>query len=73
MFGILIAILSGMLMSIQGVFNTEVTKQTNIWLSSHLYNLCFCFMFYSLVLVGRQASFTSLFKIDKSICYWLEY
>ena len=30
---ILIAILSGALMSIQGVFNTEVTKETSIWVS----------------------------------------
>ena len=29
--GILIALLSGALMSIQGVFNTEVTKQTSVW------------------------------------------
>ena len=34
MWGIVIALLSGALMSIQGVFNTEVTKQTSIWVSS---------------------------------------
>lgn len=34
MWGILIALISGALMSIQGVFNTEVTKQTSIWVSS---------------------------------------
>ena len=34
MFGILIALLSGALMSIQGVFNTEVTKQTDLWVST---------------------------------------
>ena len=34
MWGILIALLSGALMSIQGVFNTEVTKQTSLWVSS---------------------------------------
>ena len=32
--GILIALLSGALMSIQGVFNTEVTKQTSLWEST---------------------------------------
>ncbi len=32
--GIIIALLSGALMSIQGVFNTEVTKQTSIWISN---------------------------------------
>lgn len=34
MWGILIALISGALMSIQGVFNTEVTKQTSIWVSA---------------------------------------
>lgn len=34
MFGILIALLSGALMSIQGVFNTEVTKATSLWVST---------------------------------------
>ena len=31
MFAWLIAILSGALMSTQGVFNTEVTKQSSVW------------------------------------------
>ena len=34
MSGILIALISGALMSIQGVFNTEVTKQTSLWVSN---------------------------------------
>ena len=34
MLGIWIAILSGALMSIQGVFNTEVTKQSSLWVST---------------------------------------
>ena len=34
MWGILIALVSGALMSIQGVFNTEVTKQTSLWVST---------------------------------------
>ncbi len=34
MWGILTALLSGALMSVQGVFNTEVTKQTSLWVSS---------------------------------------
>ena len=32
--GILIALLSGALMSIQGIFITEVTKQTSLWVST---------------------------------------
>ena len=34
MAGIFIALLSGTLMSIQGVFNTQVTKQTSLWVSA---------------------------------------
>ena len=34
MWGFLAALLSGALMSIQGVFNTEVTKQSSLWLST---------------------------------------
>lgn len=66
MFGILIALLSGMLMSVQGVFNTEVTKQTNIWVTSTFVQLtAFTLCFLAWFLVGRQAPFGSLFKIDK--------
>ena len=34
MWGFLVALASGALMSIQGVFNTEVTKQTSLWVST---------------------------------------
>lgn len=34
MWGILTALLSGALMSVQGVFNTEVTKQSSLWVST---------------------------------------
>ena len=40
MFGIIAALLSGALMSIQGVFNTEVTKQTGTCLLYTSYRLC---------------------------------
>ena len=34
MWGFLAALISGALMSVQGVFNTEVTKQTSLWVST---------------------------------------
>ena len=34
MWGILVAVVSGILMSVQGVFNTEVTRQTSLWVST---------------------------------------
>ena len=34
MWGFLSALISGALMSIQGVFNTNITKQTSLWVST---------------------------------------
>ena len=34
MTGFFIALISGALMSLQGVFNTEVTKQSSMWVSA---------------------------------------
>ncbi len=65
MWGFLIAILSGALMSTQGVFNTGVTKQTGIWVSA-------TFVQFTAMLVclgawfvtGRQGYFLALLKIE---------
>ena len=34
MLGIIIALISGALMSIQGIINTGVTKQSGVWLAN---------------------------------------
>lgn len=34
MWGMLVSVISGILMSVQGVFNSEVTKQTGIWIAA---------------------------------------
>ena len=52
MWGFIIALLSGALMSIQGVFNTEVTKQTSICVSAG---------FVQLTDVYKRQGFTSPF------------
>ncbi|MCR5754975.1 MAG: DMT family transporter [Acetatifactor sp.] len=47
MVGFLIALLSGALMSIQGVFNTQVTKVSGIWIASAFVQfsaLCVCML-----------------------------
>ena len=64
MAGILIALLSGALMSIQGIFNTEVTKQTSIWVAAgwvQLSALAVCFGAW--LLTGRD-SVGALWRID---------
>jgi transporter family-2 protein len=65
MLGIIIAIISGALMSIQGVFNTGVTKQTSIWVAASFVQLtalvvCIAAWFFT----GRESNFGALFKID---------
>ncbi|HPZ52329.1 MAG TPA: DMT family transporter [Clostridia bacterium] len=62
---ILIAILSGALMSIQGVFNTELTNDTSIWVSVSFVQLSalitsLCVWFIS----DRNNSFKKLFHVQ---------
>lgn len=65
MWGIIIAIVSGALMSIQGVFNTGVMKQTSVWVTSSFVQLSALIVCLGAWLTtGRQGSFVDLFKID---------
>lgn len=64
MWGILIALISGALMSIQGVFNTEVTKNTSMWVSNtwvQITALAVCVVGW--FVTGRD-SFSGLFKLE---------
>lgn len=64
MWGILIALISGALMSIQGVFNTEVTKNTSMWVSNtwvQITALAVCVVGW--FVTGRD-SFSGLLKMD---------
>lgn len=65
MWGIIIAIISGTLMSVQGVFNTGVTKQAGIWVSASFVQftaLIVCIGAW--YMTGRQGNFANLFRID---------
>ncbi len=65
MWGLLIALLSGALMSIQGVFNSGVTKQTSLWVSASFVQFTALIVCLGAWFVtGRSSSFTDLFKID---------
>lgn len=66
MLGMLLSILSGALMSVQGVFNTGVTKQSGIWITSGFVQfsallVCIAAWFIS----GRQGTVASLFAVDR--------
>ncbi len=62
--GMIIAMISGALMSIQGVWNTQVTKTTGLWVANMWVQFtallaCVCVWFY----MGRD-SITTLIKVE---------
>lgn len=64
MWGIIIALISGALMSVQGVFNTEVTKQTSLWVSSGWVQLsAFAVCVLAWLFTGRE-SVSALWQLD---------
>ncbi|MDD7404119.1 MAG: DMT family transporter [Butyribacter sp.] len=61
MLGMVISIISGILMSVQGVFNTQVTKQTSVWVSASFVQLtalivCLAAWFFT----GREGNFMGI-------------
>ena len=65
MFGLIIALISGALMSIQGVFNTEVTKQSSTWTTSTFVQatgFLACLLIW--LIAEREQSFTMLLKVS---------
>ena len=64
MAGILIALLSGALMSIQGVFNTEVTKQSSIWVAAGWVQLSALAVCLAAWLVTGRENIGALWKMD---------
>lgn len=64
MWGFLTALISGALMSIQGVFNTEVTKQSSLWVSTgwvqiSAFAVCVAAWFFT----GRQSA-SALWQVE---------
>ena len=58
------ALISGALMSIQGVFNTEVTKQTSLWVSTGWVQLsAFAVCVLAWLFTGRE-SVAALWQVD---------
>lgn len=64
MWGMIISIISGVLMAFQGVFNTQVTKQTSEWVSASFVQftaLIVCLIAW--FATGRESSFSGLFHV----------
>lgn len=65
MWGFIIAIISGALMSIQGVFNTGVMKQTSIWLSAGFVQLtAFIVCIVAYVVSGKEAAISTIWNVN---------
>ena len=64
MWGILVALLSGALMSVQGVFNTALTKQTSLWVSTGWVQISAFLVCIAAWLIPRRDKITDLARVD---------
>ena len=65
MWGILVALLSGALMSLQGIFNTEVTKQSSIWAAAGWVQMTALVICVVLYFVTGRGEIWGMFSIDR--------
>ena len=61
MSGFWIAILSGALMSVQGVFNTQVTKQSGVWVANAFVQFTALLVCLAVWVATDRASFAHLY------------
>lgn len=64
MIGFFIALISGALMSVQGVFNTQVTKASSIWVASAFVQISAFVVCMAAWLISDRSSFGALFKVE---------
>lgn len=65
MWGWILAMVSGALMSIQGVFNTEVTKQSGIWTAAGFVQLtAFLFCAAAWLVSGRENGISTIWQTE---------
>ena len=64
MTGFLIALLSGALMSVQGVFNTQVTKTTGMWVSNGWVQFSAFLLCAAAWLIDGRDSIGNLWKVE---------
>ena len=64
MIGFFIALISGALMSVQGVFNSEVTKQSSVWLAAAFVQIsAFVVCVAAWFVTGRDGTIGSLWQV----------
>lgn len=64
MFGFIIALISGALMSIQGVFNTQVTKTSGIWVANTFVQFTALLVCLGAWLITDRSSFGAIMKVE---------
>lgn len=64
MIGFLIAVISGLLMSVQGVFNTQVTKTTGMWVANAFVQLTAFLVCITIWAVSDRTSLGTLLKVE---------
>lgn len=64
MVGLFIAILSGICMSVQGVFNTAVTKQSGMWVTNVFVQASAMLVCFAIWAVSDRSSFAGLLKVE---------
>lgn len=64
MIGFFIALISGALMSVQGVFNTQVTKTSGIWVANAFVQFTALLVCLGAWLVTDRSSFGTLLKVE---------
>ena len=64
MWGWIVALISGALMSIQGVFNTGLTKQTSLWVANSWVQGTALLVCLGAWFLKERQSFGALFQVD---------
>lgn len=67
MAGFLIAIISGALMSLQGAFNTNVTKASSVWVTAMFVQLTALVTCAVMWIIDGRPDILKLFKVDNKI------
>lgn len=68
MIGFFIALLSGALMSVQGVFNTKVTEQTSLWTANTFVQFTAFLVCVAAWLATDRTSMKGLLTVDPKYC-----
>ena len=70
MIGFFIALISGALMSVQGVFNTQVTKASGIWVANAFVQFTALLVCLGAWLFADRSSSGSFLRWSPNTCFW---